>query len=220
MYSTEKIVKELMSKSQAPLIVKRVKEELMKEQQKREEFYEWVDEDMKAEFINGEIVVHSPVKKEHNDATKGLLSLLDNYVIKNDSGYVGVEKVMVRFSRNDYEPDLCYFNKTKSKTFKKGQHLFPIPDMVVEVKSKSTAKNDRDTKYKDYEQHGVGEYWMVDPDKEIVEQYLLIKGTYKLHKKASDGQIVSKKVKGFNIPVRAIFDTSIRLETLKQILLS
>ena len=220
MYSTEKIVKELMSKSQAPLIVKRVKEELMKEQQKTEEFYEWVDEDMKAEFINGEIVVHYPVKKEHNDATKGLLSLLDNYVIKNDSGYVGVEKVMVRFSRNDYEPDLCYFNKTKSKTFKKGQHLFPIPDMVVEVKSKSTAKNDRDTKYKDYEQHGVGEYWMVDPDKEIVEQYLLIKGTYKLHKKASDGQIVSKKVKGFNIPVRAIFDTSIRLETLKQILLS
>ena len=33
MYSTEKIVKELLSKSQAPLIVKRVNEELLKEQQ-------------------------------------------------------------------------------------------------------------------------------------------------------------------------------------------
>lgn len=220
MHSTEKIVKELMSKSQAPLIVERVKEELLKEQQKRQAFYEWVDEDMKAEFINGEVVIHSPVMKEHNDATKGLLSLLDNYVIKHDLGYVGVEKVMVRFSRNDYEPDLCYFGNKKAKDFKKGQHLFPVPDMVIEVKSKSTAKNDKDTKYKDYEQHGVGEYWMIDPMEEIVEQYLLVKGTYQLHKKASDGQIASKKVKGFKIPVRAIFDTTIRLETLKKILFS
>ena len=50
MYTTEKIVKELMSKSQAPLIVKRVNEELEKEQKKREAFYEWVDEEMKAEL--------------------------------------------------------------------------------------------------------------------------------------------------------------------------
>jgi len=220
MYSTEKIVKELLSKSQAPLIVKRVNEELLKEQQKRQEFYEWVDEDMKAEFINGEIVIHSPVMKEHNDATKGLLSLLDNFVIKHDLGYVGVEKVMVRFSRNDYEPDLCYFTNAKAKKFKAGQHLFPVPDLVVEVKSKSTAKNDRDTKFKDYEQHGVGEYWMIDPNKEIIEQYLLVKGVYQLEKKASNGTILSKVVKGFEIPIRSIFDTKIRLATLKKILLA
>ncbi|MFK7981340.1 MAG: Uma2 family endonuclease [Saprospiraceae bacterium] len=209
-----------MSKSQAPLIVKRVNEELLKEQQKRLAFYEWVDEDMKAEFINGEIIIHSPIMKEHNDATKGLLSLLDNYVIKYNLGYVGVEKVMVRFSRNDYEPDVCFFNKKKSATFKKGQHLFPVPDLVVEVKSKSTAKSDKDTKFKDYEQHSVGEYWMIDPIKEIVEQYVLVKGVYKLQKKATDGNILSKVVKGFEIPVRAIFDTDVRLDTLRKILLA
>lgn len=220
MYTTEKIVKELMSKSQAPLIVKRMNEELEKERKKREAFYEWVDEDMKAEFINGEIVIHSPVMKEHNDATKGLLGLLDHYVIKHKLGYVGVEKVMVRFSRNDYEPDLCYFGNDKAQHFKNGQHLFPVPDMVVEVKSKSTAKNDKETKFQDYEQHSVGEYWMIDPVKEEVEQYFLIDEKYQLHKKASDGQITSKMVKDFQIPIQAIFDTNIRLETLKQILLA
>ena len=219
MSSTESLVQKVLSQPQAPLIVERINEELQKEQ-KRQEFYDWVEEDMKAEFIKGEIVLHSPVMKEHNDATKSLLTLLDVYVKKYDLGYVGVEKLMVRFSRNDYEPDLCYFSKSKSKDFKKGQHLFPVPDMAIEVCSKSTTKNDTETKYKDYEQHGVKEYWMVDPNEEIVEQYLLTNGTYRLQLKAAQGNISSKAVQDFVIPIRAIFDATIELETLKNILLA
>ncbi len=120
MSSTESLVKEILSKPQAQLVVERVNEELVKELRKRQEFYDLVHDNMKAEFINGEIIIHSPEVKEHNDSTKGLLSLLDNYVIKHDLGYVGVEKVMVKFTRNDYEPDLCFFSKAKSQKFKKG----------------------------------------------------------------------------------------------------
>lgn len=220
MNSTDNLVKKILATSQASLIVDRVSEELKKEQERREAFYEWVDEDMKAEFIDGEIVVHSPVMKEHNDATKGLLTLLDTYVCKHDIGYVGVEKVMVRFSRNDYEPDICYFNKNKSSNFKKGQSLFPVPDMAIEVRSKSTIKNDTVTKYNDYEQHKVLEYWMIDPEKETVEQYLLTNDHYQLNLKSGEGMITSLAVEGFSIPIAAIFNNNIRLETLKKILLS
>jgi len=49
----------------------------IREQQKREQFYEQNTEQKKAEFINGEIIVHSPVKIEHTIVGKLLLRLLD-----------------------------------------------------------------------------------------------------------------------------------------------
>ena len=49
---------------------------------------------------------------------------------------------------------------------------FPPPDLVVEVLSESTEKRDRGVKFEDFAAHGVGEYWMIDADKETLEQYL------------------------------------------------
>mgnify|MGYP001554136023 CR=1 FL=1 len=46
---------------------------LSDERERREKFYEEIKEDQKAEFINGEIIVHSPVKLEHTIAGKLLL---------------------------------------------------------------------------------------------------------------------------------------------------
>lgn len=37
------------------------KDYIKKEQQNRKDFYDLVTEDMNAEFINGEVVIHSPV---------------------------------------------------------------------------------------------------------------------------------------------------------------
>ncbi|MCB0648957.1 MAG: Uma2 family endonuclease [Saprospiraceae bacterium] len=143
------------------------------EQDKRLDFYNWVTPDIKAEFIAGEIVVHSPVVKKHNVITKNLIKLLDGYVIENDLGFLGVEKIMCRFHRNDYEPDICFFNKEKSVQFTDDQTIFPIPDFVIEILSESTKDRDRGIKKLDYALNGVSEYWIIDPDTECVEQYFL-----------------------------------------------
>lgn len=52
------------------------------------------------------------------------------------------------------------------------------PDMVIEILSPSTARNDRIVKYQLYERAGVGEYWIVDPDTKIVTVHLLENGRY------------------------------------------
>ena len=70
---------------------------------------------------------------------------------------------MISLTRNDYEPDICYFNKEKSQHFTDDQLLFPAPDLVVEVLSKSTEQTDRTIKFKDYENHNVLEYWIIHP---------------------------------------------------------
>ncbi len=219
--SHKELVQSILSLPNAPIILNEVRDRLAEEKKKREKFYNDITEYEKAEFINGEIIIHSPVKKEHNDVSGGLYQLISAYVKKHKLGYVGYEKIMISLSRNDYEPDLCYFNKSKSAAFKKGQSLFPAPDLIVEVLSKGTASNDRGIKFKDYQAHGVLEYWMIDPVKEIIEQFRLNKkGEYELVLKASSGEIVSKAIKGFKIPIAAMFDEDTNLEVLMAILTS
>lgn len=190
---------------------------LNEERKKREAFYNDIDENMKVEFINGEIVMHSPVRKAHNEATKFLTELIDFYVRKNKLGFVGIEKIMTALTRNDYEPDICFFNQEKAGQFNATQTIFPAPDFIVEVLSDGTAKRDRGIKFTDYQAHGVEEYWIVDADSQTVEQYHLVNGQYELILKATEGPIKSFALTGFQIPIRAIFDDAINMQVIAAI---
>jgi Uma2 family endonuclease len=221
MFDDKNLVDTILESSGAALIVQQVQEKLNEEQRRRQEFYEMIDEDSKAEFVNGEILYHSPVMKRHSDATKLLFKLLDTWVEEHELGWVGIEKSMVSLTRNDYEPDICFFGKDKSDTFSDLQLHYPAPDFVAEVLSKSSQKmidHDRKTKYEDYEQHSVLEYWIIDPEDKTVEQYLLENGKYKLILKASQGTVSSFAVEGFVIPIPAIFSKEENKKTLRQIL--
>lgn len=213
------IIQDILQLPNPQAIVNEVNETLEAEHKRRLQFYNDIDDDVKAEFINGEVIIHSPVKIEHNDASTRLFNLLFNHIAKNKLGYVGIEKVMIECTRNSYEPDICFFQNEKSQHFKKGQSIFPPADLVVEILSKSTAKNDRGIKFQDYAENNIREYWMIDPVKETVEQYRLDEtGSYELILKSSEGQIKCEVVEGFEIPVRAIFDAEENLKMLGEIL--
>lgn len=199
------------------ILAEQINSALAKERKKREQFYEIVDENKKMEFINGEIVFQSPVKLKHNSATKLLGKLIDTFVIKNDLGFVGIEKILISLTRNDYEPDLCFFDKSKSKGFDKNQMRFPAPDFVVEILSDSTKRHDRETKFLDYAAHGVQEYWIVDPEGETVEQFLLNGEEYQLFLKSGSGIIQSVVLQGFSIPINTIFNENENLKVLAEI---
>ena len=65
----------------------------------------------------------------------------------------------------------------------------------------------------------VMEYWLIHPTKKTVEQYRLTKNkTYELILKASEGMIECKAVKGFQIPIEAIFDDSENMKALVKII--
>ncbi len=188
------------------------------EAKKRRYFYDVVTEQQKAEFINGEIIVHSPVKYQHNQASFRLAGLLSAYVQRRDLGSVGHEKLLITLTRNDYEPDICFFRSEKARNFAPDQSKFPAPDLAVEVLSDSTETVDRGIKFEDYAAHGVDEYWIVDPVAETIEQYLLQEGVYRLAVKVKTGTIASTVVTGFEIPVRAVFDGTEQLAALQAIL--
>jgi Uma2 family endonuclease len=212
------MIDQLLQEPTLPSILGRLQALLEAEQARRQYFYDVVTEEQKAEFINGEIVVHSPVKLQHNSASLLLYRLLGTYVDIHQLGVVGHEKLLITLERNDYEPDVCFFGNLKADGFTPDQMKFPAPDLAIEVLSDSTAHNDRGIKSRDYAASGVTEYWIIDPAEEIVEQYILQGEKYELRIKSNSGEIHSVAVSGFTIPIRAIFDEQVNLTTLRQIL--
>ena len=210
----------LLSSPRLSLYAQKIRDTLLQEAERRQAFYQQIAEYDKAEFINGEMIFHSPVKLKHNAVVKRLLVLLDTYVQQHGLGYIGFEKILISLTRNDYEPDLCFFGREKAEAFTPDQMQFPAPDLIVEVLSPSTAERDRGVKYDDYAAHGVWEYWIVDPDAETVEHYQLSGPEYDLVVKAKTGEIESAAITGLTLSVRAIFDDQANQAALRQFLLA
>lgn len=218
---TAEFIADLFDAPDAQLIINRVQAMLNDEKKRRIEFYEWLTDDIKAEFINGEVIMHSPVKRKHLRACGNLTTLLRIYVQANDLGEVDTEKAMVSLTRNDYEPDICFWRKEVADTFDDETMQHPAPDLVVEILSKGTAKRDRGIKFEDYAAHGVREYWLVDPARQTVEQFRLDEnfmafdaiGNFHL-----DDTLTALTISGFTIPVRAIFENEANKQALQKLL--
>jgi Uma2 family endonuclease len=214
-------LEQLMEAPNLPILIEEAQAALRAEAEERQLFYKTITEDQKAEFINGKIIMNSPVKERHWAAVGNIMGILRPYAIKHKLGRVASEKALISLTRNDYEPDICFWRTEKASTFTSEQMQHPAPDFIVEVLSKGTAKRDRGIKFTDYAAHGVNEYWLVNPGKQTVEQYTLDPELeeYELAGKflASDF-IESKQVAGFRIPVLAMFSEEASVEALFELL--
>jgi len=212
------LVAELLDDPALPDKVAALQERLAGEQTRRAKFYEEITEGDKAEFINGEVIMHSPAMARHTAARVRLTKLLHTYVSMQRLGQVYDEKSLCVFPRNDYEPDVVFFGLGKAALIDLTTLKFPIPDFICEVLSDSTEIRDRGVKFRDFEAHGVGEYWLVDAEGEVLEQYLRRGDRYELALKSGSGEVASSVVKGFRIPVRALFDDGENLRALRSLL--
>jgi Uma2 family endonuclease len=176
------------------------------EKARRQRFVDELREDQKAEFIDGEVIVQPPARYAHVLVSDNLSTLMRTFASVNKLGVVTHEKILVSLTRNDYEPDICFWSTARSQGFTPAQMRFPAPDMAVEVLSPSTQQFDRGVKMEDYAAHGVTEYWIIDADACIVEQYLLQGERYELAAKVKDGTLVSVAMVGLRLPAEAIFD--------------
>lgn len=85
------------------------------------------------------------------------------------------------------QPDLCVICD-KDKIDDKG--CKGAPDLIVEILSPKNSKHDVDTKFNLYQESGVKEYWIVEPQEKIVLVYSLRDGEYFGSKPFSEGEII------------------------------
>jgi Uma2 family endonuclease len=212
----ESAIQPLLRSPLLPEIVASLEATLREERERRQRFYEQLRDDQKAEFVDGQVVLHSPARDKHIAVRQNLERLLGTYVGLRGVGKVRSENCLCVFPRNDYEPDVVFFGVDKARALTDDTMKFPIPDFVVEVLSESTEERDRGVKFEDYESHGVAEYWIVDVDAEVVEQYLRQGERFSLALKSGTGELTSPTVTGFRIPIRALFRADENLAVLRE----
>ena len=199
-------VEEIMHAPNLRALIDELEKAWNDEQKRRHEFWANIDENAKAEFIMGEIIYHSPIYGRHWRASTRISRRLIPYVYDRDLGEVAYEKVMIRLTRNDYEPDICFWQKERTLDFGQKQSAFPAPNFIVEILSDSTKHRDYGVKMTDYALHSVQEYWIVDTENNSIEQYLLNNKSYELAQKLKDGTLTSAVITGFQIPVKEIYE--------------
>lgn len=213
-------VQDLLSAPDLPLKMVEARRVLDLEAEKRERFRDEILPHEKAEFINGHKIMHSPARHSHNHVSTLISTILGAHSRAAGSGVLVYEKALCGFSRNDYEPDILWFGPVKAAQIQPETMLYPVPDFIVEILSPSTAERDRGLKFDDYASHGVGEYWIVDPDLRTIEQYLL-KGDareYHLAEKLAHGSVSPASFPGLEIPLAAFFEDAANLEFLRSLL--
>ena len=134
-------------------------------------------EERRDELIGGKVVAMSPASSNHNRIAGNIFSMFHQY-LKGRECVPFSDGLLVYLTDEDrFVPDMmvvCDRNKIKRN------YIDGAPDLVVEVLSPGTAKNDRGYKKSVYESSGVPEYWLVNPADKSIEVYLLENGKYTL----------------------------------------
>lgn len=77
------------------------------------------------------------------------------------------------------QPDLLFLSKARQGIITE-RAIEGAPDLVIEILAPTTSRSDRVTKARLYARHKVPAYWIVGPDEEAVETYLLAADGYRL----------------------------------------
>jgi Uma2 family endonuclease len=153
--------------------------------------YKCLPEGTMAQLINGVFRMSPPLL----DAEAVILNEIGHdlyfFVKKSNTGTIrrGLYDVYLD-EMNVFQPDICFISSQRMHLIKEdGLHV--APDLVIEILSPSNAKYDLGEKKDVYEQYGVKEYWIVDPEDSSVSGYSLTNGTFTLILE-SIGKIESK----------------------------
>ena len=128
-----------------------------------EDYLETPD-DERWELLNGELHMAPSPSMPHQIVNTRLSSRLLAFVEDRSLGKVISAPADVVFSdENVVQPDLLFVSTEREPIITRS-HIQGAPDLVVEISSPSTDERDRTVKRKLYAEHGVKEYWLVDPD--------------------------------------------------------
>jgi Uma2 family endonuclease len=173
-----------------------------------EEFFNMeLEEGYFYELINGNIVKKQAPSPQHQEAVSNLLTYMNLHSLTNKLGKCYTAPIDVFFDRyNNTQPDILFIKKDRQFIVTK-HGIEGQPDLIVEVLSPSSFKNDRIVKKELYLQFGVAEYWIVDPIYQSVEVFYLENGEYQLkYFVVENGELESKVLDGFKIDIKKIFE--------------
>jgi len=182
-----------------------------------DEFLAWADEDTHAEWVDGEVIMSSPVGDRHQDICGFLASVLRAFVEARRLGIVRSGPFQMRLTYSGREPDLLFLANEHLER-RKETYLDGPADLVVEILSPESAARDRGEKFYEYEEAGIPEYWLIDPLREEAEFYQLDnRGRYRLISTDAEGVYRSKAIPGFWLRAAWLWQPPAVLDALREL---
>jgi Uma2 family endonuclease len=137
------------------------------------EMQQWPDDGRRYELYDGEVWEMPSPALRHQIAARHTTRLLEDYAER--AGGLAVQSPFdIVFSEYDVlQPDVVFFVAERTSLLDLDAPTRYRPDLVVEVISPSTARNDRFRKLRMFARYEVPEYWIIDPVQHTVEMLTL-----------------------------------------------
>lgn len=160
------------------------------------------------ELWDGELVMPPAPSFFHQEVVALFHERLTAWVRQHGAGKTGLAPLdMVLTTRRVTQPDVLFIAKERLDLIQ--TRVMGAADLVAEVLSPESRRRDRIDKRDLYEQHGVKEYWLIDPEAGTVEVLHLTRGQYQLVGRWHAGETAeSRLLKGFRVKVSELFGES------------
>lgn len=157
------------------------------------------------ELSEGRLIMPPHPTRRHQAAVEEIYIRLRGFIQKQGLGEIHIAPLPVQLWPGKVrEPDIFFLAKEHADRI--GEQSFGVPDLIVEITSPGTREVDRGEKYFEYARAGVQEYWLVDPDKQTIEVYVLRGGVYEPLGRFGPGERVrSELLSGFEVDVDEVF---------------
>jgi Uma2 family endonuclease len=173
-----------------------------------DDFVLFPDDGKRHELIDGDHYVTPSPSLRHQTVSGRLFLALGKSLEANPIGQVWAAPLDVVLSTFDVvEPDLIYVSRERASVLTR-KNIQGAPDLAVEILSPGTRKTDEVTKRRAYERCGIREYWVVDPDLDLVKVYRLTGGKFeRVAELSSEGDdvLTTPLLPELRISLRALF---------------
>ncbi len=128
------------------------------------------DDGKRYEAIDGDLYVTPAPSRRHQWVSGNLERALCRLLQDPGHGWVYHAPIGVEFpdTEEGAQPDIIFVSKARAEILV-DEGIRGAPDLVIEIRSPTTAERDRTIKRKLYQRQGVAQYWIVDPDAETIE---------------------------------------------------
>jgi Uma2 family endonuclease len=137
-----------------------------------DDFLLFPDDGKRHELIDGEHYVTPSPNRKHQKVSLNISLRIGNWLEQHPIGQIYYAPFDVIFSTFDVvEPDLLYMSNERAAAVLTDDNVQGVPELVIEIGSPSTRQRDETIKRHLYERSGVSEYWVVDPEIDVVRVY-------------------------------------------------
>ncbi|MBS3977882.1 MAG: Uma2 family endonuclease [Syntrophomonadaceae bacterium] len=172
-----------------------------------EDYANLPDDGVRYEINDGRLEVMSPGP---NAVHQLVLQQIEHHLLQNCAKDFIVLLAPIDLILSETEvrqPDLIMIRRDRLSLITK-RGVEGAPDLIVEVLSPFSAKRDRQQKLHAYAKYCIPEYWIVDINNELLEQYLLTDQQYQLFEVYQENQPVhSQQLSCVFFTMREIMDS-------------